>query len=82
MHSSPEDAVQIHLDLRAKKSIGVHWVRQLHSMSTADNATQGTWILSDEHYLQPPLDLAVAREKFAVRMCDFDTIPPGRTLVL
>lgn len=65
-HCDPDDAVQIHLDLGAKHSVGVHW---------------GTWILSDEHYLDPPKDLAIARKKYGVPEENFCTIPPGQTLI-
>ncbi|KAJ1802039.1 hypothetical protein LPJ56_006282, partial [Coemansia sp. RSA 2599] len=47
-HTNPEDAVLIHKDLGAKRSIGVHW---------------GTFMMSDEHYMAPPRDLAAASAK-------------------
>ncbi|ORY82377.1 beta-lactamase superfamily domain-domain-containing protein [Leucosporidium creatinivorum] len=64
-HAHPEDAVKIHQDIRAKRSIGVH-----HS----------TWILSDEHYLEPPKELARAREQIGMDEDEFKVVPPGRTL--
>ncbi|KAJ2799111.1 hypothetical protein H4R20_004557 [Coemansia guatemalensis] len=48
-HVNPDDAVRIHKDLRAANSIGVHW---------------GTFMMSDEHYLAPPRDLAAACSKY------------------
>lgn len=44
-HCDPQDVVKMHLELGAKKTVGVHYA---------------TWILSDEHYLAPPNELAVA----------------------
>jgi N-acyl-phosphatidylethanolamine-hydrolysing phospholipase D len=47
-HCDPQDVIQMHLELGAKKTVGVHYA---------------TWILSDEHYLAPQTELAnAARE--------------------
>lgn len=42
-HVDPAEAVSIHQDIRSKQSIGMHW---------------GTWVLTDEHVLEPPQELA------------------------
>jgi len=44
-HCDPQDVVKMHLELGAKKTVGVHYA---------------TWILSDEHYLAPPRELGIA----------------------
>jgi N-acyl-phosphatidylethanolamine-hydrolysing phospholipase D len=45
-HVDPAEAVQIHLHLGAKRSIGVRW---------------GTFVPTDESLDQPPIALAAAR---------------------
>ena len=49
-HVDPAEAVQIHLDLGAKRSIGIHW---------------GTFELTDESLDEPPRALARARARSA-----------------
>lgn len=66
-HANPEEAVQIHLDLAAKRSIGVHW---------------GTFDLTDESLDQPPKDLAIARAVKNLPQEAFDVMAIGQTLKL
>jgi N-acyl-phosphatidylethanolamine-hydrolysing phospholipase D len=66
-HVNPEEAVQIHLDLQAKRSIGVHW---------------GTFDLTDESLDQPPKDLAAARAAKNLPNEAFDVMAIGQTLKL
>jgi N-acyl-phosphatidylethanolamine-hydrolysing phospholipase D len=66
-HTDPEGAVRMALDLGAKKSVGVHW---------------GTWIMSDESYNLPPVDLAKARQKLGMKDDAFVTLPVGETMVV
>ncbi|KAJ3035214.1 hypothetical protein HK097_004264, partial [Rhizophlyctis rosea] len=69
-HASPEEAVQMHKELRAKHTIGVHW---------------GTFMMSDEHYLDPPRVLDESREEagvggrevFTTRIGETVVVPPG-----
>ncbi|XP_075064849.1 N-acyl-phosphatidylethanolamine-hydrolyzing phospholipase D-like isoform X1 [Mixophyes fleayi] len=55
-HVNPEEAVRIHADVRAKKSIGIHW---------------GTFALANEHYLDPPIKLNEALERYGLTQDDF-----------
>lgn len=63
-HCNPAEAVQIHLDLGAKKSLGVHW---------------GCFQLTDEPLDQPPRDLAAARTDGGIAADDFFTLAVGQT---
>ena len=63
-HCDPTEAVQIHLDLHAERSIGIHW---------------GTFELTDEALDEPPLALARAREARGVSGAAFDVMAVGET---
>ncbi len=63
-HVNPAEAVQIHRDLGAKRSVGVHW---------------GTFTLTDESLDQPPKDLAAARQQTGLSTADFDVMAVGET---
>jgi hypothetical protein len=44
VHMGPGDAIKVHMDLKKPRlSVGIHW---------------GTFMMSDEHYLEPPQTLA------------------------
>jgi L-ascorbate metabolism protein UlaG (beta-lactamase superfamily) len=66
-HVDPEEAVQIHKDLRAHRSIGIHW---------------GTFQLTDEPLDAPVRDLAAARDRLGVSATEFTTLRHGQTLRL
>lgn len=66
-HVNPEEAVLIHRDLGAQRSIGVHW---------------GTFPLSDEALDEPPRALARAREAQGVAEDAFGVLAIGQTLKL
>jgi N-acyl-phosphatidylethanolamine-hydrolysing phospholipase D len=63
-HINPAEAVQIHQDLKAKRSVGVHW---------------GTFALTDEPLDQPPKDLAAARTAANITEDDFFLMAIGET---
>ncbi len=66
-HVNPSEAVQIHLDLKAKRSVGIHW---------------GTFDLTDESLDQPPKDLAAARAASSLPQEAFDVMAIGQTMKL
>ncbi|HSX21058.1 MAG TPA: MBL fold metallo-hydrolase [Gammaproteobacteria bacterium] len=67
MHTNPEEAVQIHKDLHAKLSIGMHY---------------GTFQLSAEAIDQPLIDLNAAKIKHAIPENAFTTLDEGETRVI
>jgi L-ascorbate metabolism protein UlaG (beta-lactamase superfamily) len=67
-HVDPAEAVQVHLDVNARQSFGIHW---------------GTFAgLTDESLYEPPLALAEARKKAGVADEDFFVMKHGETRVL
>ena len=63
-HVNPAEAVQIHRDVGAKRSLGVHW---------------GTFELTDEPLDQPPRDLAAARRAQGLTDDAFFVLAVGET---
>jgi hypothetical protein len=61
-HASPEDAVEMHLDARARRSIGMHW---------------GAFPLTDEPIEEPPARLAEALRRRGVPAEQFVAVRPG-----
>ncbi len=66
-HVDPAEAVTVHRDLGAKRSVGVHW---------------GTFELTDESLDQPPKDLAAARTAQGLKDEDFSVMAIGETRFL
>lgn len=66
-HVTPEEALQIHLDIGAKKSIGIHW---------------GTFILTDEPLDEPPKRLRKAVEDQGLPPDSFGVLQHGETVIL
>lgn len=66
-HVDPAEAVQIHQDLKATRSLAYHW---------------GTFSLSDEALDEPPIELAAARLAAGVSESEFAVIAIGQTLTL
>jgi N-acyl-phosphatidylethanolamine-hydrolysing phospholipase D len=66
-HMNPNEAVQVHLDVGSKKSIGIHW---------------GTFELTDEPLDEPPKRLEQARKERNVSYGDFVVFKHGETITL
>lgn len=66
-HVDPAQAVQIHQDLGAQRSLGVHW---------------GTFELTDEPLDQPPRDLQTARDTAGIAPDAFFVLAIGETRTL
>jgi N-acyl-phosphatidylethanolamine-hydrolysing phospholipase D len=62
MHVDPEQAVQIHVDVKSLKSIAIHW---------------GTFALAQEYYMEPKQKLREALEKFSLDPKIFTTLKHG-----
>ena len=63
-HVNPAEAVQVHLDINAKRSVGIHW---------------GTFELTDESLDQPPIDLAASRRAKGLADDSFFVMAIGET---
>jgi N-acyl-phosphatidylethanolamine-hydrolysing phospholipase D len=66
-HVSPEEAVRIHLDVRSKQSIAIHW---------------GTFILTDEPLDEPPGRLKQAAREMGLPPNSFRVPVHGETIVV
>jgi L-ascorbate metabolism protein UlaG (beta-lactamase superfamily) len=66
-HINPEEAVQVHLDLKSRKSVAIHW---------------GTFILTDEPLDEPPERLKSAVEKRQLVKDSFLVLKHGETIFL
>ena len=66
-HVNPDEAVKIHIDVRAKYSVGMHW---------------GTFILTDEPLDEPPGELTKALKKHDIKESSFQVYQHGETRFL
>ncbi|KAI5812162.1 putative Zn-dependent hydrolase/oxidoreductase family protein [Pyronema omphalodes] len=67
MHADPKDAVNIFLDTKCKKAIGMHW---------------GTWVLTDEPVMEPPARLKDALAAKGIEKTGvFDVVDIGESRV-
>ncbi len=64
-HVNPDEAVQVHLDINARQTVGIHW---------------GTFELTDEPLDQPVLDLAAAVRKYQLEPDAFILLQHGQTI--
>jgi N-acyl-phosphatidylethanolamine-hydrolysing phospholipase D len=67
MHLNPEEAVQVHQDVRSQQSIGMHW---------------GTFKLTEEALAEPPLFLQQVLQKKGIAPDKFLVLPFGETKIL
>ncbi|KAJ3297406.1 hypothetical protein HDU79_003753 [Rhizoclosmatium sp. JEL0117] len=67
VHCSPRDAIDIHHDLNAKKSVAMHW---------------GTFVLSREDVMEPPRLLRQEMEKRGMREEEFVVVDIGETVTV
>ena len=65
-HASPEDAVEMHVDVRSRRSVGMHW---------------GTFPLTDEPLLEPVERLQEAVKRKGLRSDEFVAIEHGKMIV-
>ncbi len=65
-HMNPQEAVMVHQDIGAKKSIAIHW---------------GTFVLTDEPLDEPPKMLRKAMEKQGLSIEEFRVLKHGETIV-
>ena len=65
MHLDPDEAVQVHRDVKARRSLAIHW-------GTFDN-------LTDESLYEPPQRLAAARAKAGLSEDQFFVLKHGET---
>jgi N-acyl-phosphatidylethanolamine-hydrolysing phospholipase D len=66
-HVNPDEAVMIHQDIKARRSIGMHW---------------GTFALTAEAPMDPPHRLAGARAREGLLLNEFSTLAIGETIVM
>ncbi|XP_035281258.1 N-acyl-phosphatidylethanolamine-hydrolyzing phospholipase D isoform X1 [Anguilla rostrata] len=66
-HVDPEEAVRIHIDIQAKHSVAIHW---------------GTFALAYEYYLEPPMKLKEAMERYGLSQEKFFVLKHGESRVL
>ncbi|MEW6671267.1 MAG: MBL fold metallo-hydrolase [Thermodesulfobacteriota bacterium] len=66
-HMNPEEALQVHADIKARKSVGIHW---------------GTFILTDEPLDEPPRKLQNALKEKQNPAPDFTVLKHGETIIL
>jgi L-ascorbate metabolism protein UlaG (beta-lactamase superfamily) len=64
-HMNPAESVQVHRDVGAKLSVGMHW---------------GCWRLTDEGRDDPPRALAEARARAYLAEADFRILAPGESV--
>jgi N-acyl-phosphatidylethanolamine-hydrolysing phospholipase D len=64
MHANPKDSVNIFLETKCKKAIGMHW---------------GTWVLTEEDVMEPPKKLVEALKEKEVGDGVFEIMDIGES---
>lgn len=64
MHANPKDSVNIFLETKCKKAIGMHW---------------GTWVLTEEDVMEPPKKLTEALKEKEVEASRFAVVDIGES---
>ncbi|KAJ3388479.1 hypothetical protein HDU84_009753 [Entophlyctis sp. JEL0112] len=67
VHCSPRDAVDVHADLAARKSVAMHW---------------GTFVLSREGVMEPPRLLKEEMQRRGMAQDEFVVVDVGETVVV
>ncbi|KAJ1562572.1 hypothetical protein HK405_010508 [Cladochytrium tenue] len=65
VHLSPRDAVDVHLDVRSRRSVGMHW---------------GTFVLTTEPVMEPPKLLREELKRRGIDLGDFVTLDVGESI--
>ncbi|BGP44953.1 Protein-lysine N-methyltransferase efm4 [Rhodotorula kratochvilovae] len=65
VHCAPEDSVELHREVRCRKSIGMHWA---------------TWQLTPEEMTEPPKRLRAACEQYGISADEFGVTDFGETV--
>ncbi|KAJ1561045.1 hypothetical protein HK405_005100, partial [Cladochytrium tenue] len=65
VHLSPRDAVDVHLDVRSRRSVGMHW---------------GTFVLTSEPVMEPPKILREELKRRGIDLGDFVTLDVGESI--
>ena len=66
VHVDPDEAVEIHKDIRSKQSVGIHWA---------------TWILTGEPIMEPEERLEELKKEQGLRQDEFITLKHGESKV-
>jgi N-acyl-phosphatidylethanolamine-hydrolysing phospholipase D len=65
IHANPEDSVNIFMDTKCRHALGMHW---------------GTWVLTEEEVMEPPMKLKEALGKKGVSETGrFDVVDIGES---
>jgi N-acyl-phosphatidylethanolamine-hydrolysing phospholipase D len=67
LHMNPAEAAQVHLDLKAKQSVAMHW---------------GTFLLADDPLGEPPMLLEQARKAAGIEPEEFRVLGIGETILV